>query len=1425
VTPTVTPTPTATATPKLELDVPRNPLVRPGGKLEDRWASVRPPQTPGPKWGLPQPVAVVAMAGDAAGAFGLVKPLVPPTVTPTPFSSPTPVPTANGGGPTPTSFPVSAYSGCHQWRYTLHWDRPSRLAVLKSALGNSVTIYQNFKAPGNGTQDDWPDPLVYSIDWTGAPNAGAWNWKSPPASANVSAPYDHDCGDPVKGPPCSAGETPNSSFAGSGNGIMYEAGYVQRVPISGPDNCYPFGPQFAPAPCNVFPWRISAAVDLQGAVVDWQWTLNYGYSAGNDIIYGGDPGPPFKVYDMTTDTGTAPSPLPNPSFVEPGSSGLGGSIPGLTGTPLAFSSSVLTTRGNLPIKPQTVTPPPPSPPAPKTFITYYDGTVSPDGTPAHQPSWQSSLPADVVGATRNQVNWGLMTFQDTSPYAGSSTDACTDSSNYNILVPIVSNDSGDVSAIEDYLRLQYYNSGAHPGLSANGGTPTRQAIKLAGDSITTSWNADPKKQCLRPWGIILCTDGASTVCNTGPSPGYEWGYTGYDLPNFPTPNPPCEADLNGTDYVNYPPGDAEKVYNLRLHIGGGEVIKPRTYAVGIAPEINRCELDRIAYRGRSDANAPRGDGGFLLFDPGITGSCLDNGDSDLPYQTRSPNPTPPPVYVYTDENGNPPQDRFRQDTPAGPGPYDATKPDYAFFAQDSASIVSAFETIVNSTAAGDYSTSAPVSGGGVQLGSVVLLPSTEYPSWKGHLRSYDTAVTPNALLWDAADVLNSPAKPWQPTPDKRAIYTWDPATGVLIPVDSTGLVQMQGLVGGSAASAFTANVVDFIRGFDGTLTGISRFQTNVCGNMCKSKGWLLGPVVNSTPAIIGGPFEYKQFGNVADHRPFEATYAARRPLAWIGSDDGMLHAFDFNDGTEVLALLPPNLLANQISLYANYQSGLPAGPCDAAKNVTGQVGLDGHIYGVANSFRFTDVYTSTGYKTVGFLTEGPGGDLLAALDITHPFPGRPADASVSPAAPAVPKDPNYDATKPVQILWTKNSSDYPGLFGSWSVPAVAPDTFSTSRMFFGAGINPASLLTSSVDATEFVVDPTDGTLNKSLTLAKAKIPSPLVGQQSFADGVFFQTKAPGYLPDNVANLSLQADLNGQIWFNWGTFTGAPGSAVGIDLNSASGTATVSTTDSVTGITRVASGAKGSASPQPVYYSPAATGQGTSGCQIYAMASGSLYETSPTVSGWNVSRSSSTPPPAGYDASLPSFTPYLYVAIGPSQVGDTSNFPLGKDPNQQYVVKQRIGGEFPDAIPLPAGDPALTTGQTKLGPNTQVTASPVLIADSTGTGSESAVFLLYDPDTGCNGTSYVVTLTFQSGTTCSAPSIGPASDDKKNLTGIAIVAAGPGAASGITFTKTGLVAAQSGVGATATASLKSVDFDIKSVAGNPIFQPVWWRDVK
>ena len=139
----------------------------------------------------------------------------------------------------------------------------------------------------------------------------------------------------------------------------------------------------------------------------------------------------------------------------------------------------------------------------------------------------------------------------------------------------------------------------------------------------------------------------------------------------------------------------------------------------------------------------------------------------------------------------------------------------------------------------------------------------------------------------------------------------------------------------------------FMRGNDGSQTS-------------KARPWLLGPSINVTPAIVGRAQKYFQTSNVQPHAPFEGTYASRRSLAWLGANDGFLHAFDLGDltnpgdGAEVIGLLPPNLIANQITLYNTYLDPDPQVSTDTGQNA-GFL-FDEHTWGVANSLRFADVW-------------------------------------------------------------------------------------------------------------------------------------------------------------------------------------------------------------------------------------------------------------------------------------------------------------------------------------------------------------------------------------------------------------------------------------------------------------------------------------
>ncbi len=1184
---------------------------------------------------------------------------LPLGITPTPApGTPTPTP-VYGGGP-----------GCAAWKYQLRWELPSRLAIIKNALGGSVNIYPSYTGPGadsGQSQSDWPNPTTTS---------STWNYSALPG------------------------------YVGGG-GIAFD--FLQ---------------------------------DAQRGTYAWEWTITFG-NTSNGTIYGPDPGEPFYAFDETP-----------------------GEIAGITGSPCSAIA------GNC----FAITP----------------------GT------WTSQPAQDVVGLTQNLVNWGMLSFNVPNSAPGTTdSELCLYPLDYNWIQHIDPTGATGVAAIEAAMAL-FCPSGGCPssgGIHADGGTPSVGGLLQAKQEMINTFTKDPKNFCPRLYGLILTTDGQSNICNpvnsVDNSPvtgqpnviGQNWVYApGAPFPQglgatgclgvYPAPqcfdpaspafgfccddpgdtggdngNPgnDCVTNYAGS-YLAYPPGAAEQIYNLNLQASGNPsnpVINPHTFVIGISDLVSTCELNYTAYRGRTDASDTAGLGGLIQYNPAPT-------PTPAPVPTGTPGPTPTPVggcttqgdmrLPWVGQNGTSP-DNFGTNCP---GANCGTKP-YAFFPNPNnpKQLADIFTYIASVSAAGDYSTSAPVAGGvSGGSGSDVFLASADYPSWRGHLRHFSTATSSPTLLWDAGDVLTNPPDATYPTPATRLIYTWDPSnSNALVPVDTSHQAQLATIAGDPG---FSSNVIDFIRGNDGTLTNTARL-------------WMLGPSINVTPAVSGPPPIYKQRARHPDHLHFETQYSGRATLVFAGANDGMLHAFNFGNGAEVLALIPPNLLTAQETLYQNFtnnygQNGNPTGSC--APWVTGQdPSIPNQVWGIGNSVRYTDVYDSsiTYYRTVAYLTEGPGGKTLAAIDITHPSP----------------TDPNYDSTSPVTILWAKNGgTDIPGLFNTWSVPALSAANSTQWLMFFGQGENPASTAGGQQNANFFTaVDPLSGNnlsggVPVPLTLPLLSSPAPLVGQQSFADSVFFEPKAKGFAPDNVANLALEADLNGRIWFNY--------SHAGIQFDQAS-----------VGIDATAYAGQ----PQPIYFSPGANGLQTSGCQLYAFGSGNIYEMSAAVSGSNVNSGG-----AGQ------FTPSVYLAV------NTQTSP----PFSAQVPDSQILQIPVDTLPVPA------PGTGTVGIHTQVTSSPLLLVSLSGLQSDLAFFSVYDPDQGCTGESYIVQITINPRSDCTGFTGSPT---------IVTYDVGPGATSGFVISGQSVYAGFSGLGSSASAGLLKVPISLPKASGLPSAQPVWWKEIK
>jgi hypothetical protein len=305
---------------------------------------------------------------------------------------------------------------------------------------------------------------------------------------------------------------------------------------------------------------------------------------------------------------------------------------------------------------------------------------------------------------------------------------------------------------------------------------------------------------------------------------------------------------------------------------------------------------------------------------------------------------------------------------------------YAYFATREADLRSALTTVIYDAARGNYSTS-PASGSsgtqeinGITAGTILLDTRVDFPSWKGNVIAYDLSGPSPALAWSAATVaFNATADPtfwkrrnvWTSETVGSATYMIkiqvDQSTGAI--VNKTKLTQL-GLGATDAESELVARWM--------------------LGDPALGNPAVLGAMINSTPIDVGPPGTGSLPGAAAY---FNGPEQKTRPfLTYVGSSDGMLHAFvtksgkigtgDYLGGQEAFAYIPQKMLKVINRLYV--QGGQAPDPRD-------------HIFGLASSPKVKTVCTSActdaasaTWKTVLTMTEGYGGNDLFVLDVSQP---------------------------------------------------------------------------------------------------------------------------------------------------------------------------------------------------------------------------------------------------------------------------------------------------------------------------------------------------------------------------------------------------------------------------------------------------------
>lgn len=133
------------------------------------------------------------------------------------------------------------------------------------------------------------------------------------------------------------------------------------------------------------------------------------------------------------------------------------------------------------------------------------------------------------------------------------------------------------------------------------------------------------------------------------------------------------------------------------------------------------------------------------------------------------------------------------------------------------------------------------------------------------------------------------------SPANRLIRTWVDLdndglvdTGEEMDFSSSNAATLGPYLRASAAPFTAANIVDFIRGTQ--VTGLRDRQLTVNSTLTV---WKYGDPIHSTPTLVAAPAENLDiiYGDPS-YTAFFQQYRNRRTVAYVGSNDGMLHAFN-----------------------------------------------------------------------------------------------------------------------------------------------------------------------------------------------------------------------------------------------------------------------------------------------------------------------------------------------------------------------------------------------------------------------------------------------------------------------------------------------------------------------------------------------------
>ncbi|MBC7404278.1 MAG: hypothetical protein H7252_01135 [Cytophaga sp.] len=250
----------------------------------------------------------------------------------------------------------------------------------------------------------------------------------------------------------------------------------------------------------------------------------------------------------------------------------------------------------------------------------------------------------------------------------------------------------------------------------------------------------------------------------------------------------------------------------------------------------------------------------------------------------------------------------------------------------------------------------------VRLGTKIYISTYNTKDWSGALEQ-------RSLLADGSvvaghDWIIDYTTVW-PAPASRKIFSYKDSSSKGVSFGFANLASSDQAFFTTAAAAIPfsgavtgSDIVEYIKG--------DKTKEKLAGGVFRDRTNLLGDLVGSSPQYNAQGedegYSYLPSAEAASYFNFYSVIKkARAGRVFVGSNDGMLHAFNASDGSESFAYVPKTVMANLSSLANPVYS---------------------HNFYVNGTPTIADAYIG-GWKTVLVGTTGAGGKGIFALDISN----------------------------------------------------------------------------------------------------------------------------------------------------------------------------------------------------------------------------------------------------------------------------------------------------------------------------------------------------------------------------------------------------------------------------------------------------------